>query len=104
MKRVLFFSAGWCGPCKKVKPLFNILMDEFPELAFIIIDEEFNENLFEFYTIKALPCFLFLDEGNAEVSRISGVNEKLIRESTEALNAIPTMEQRQEMNLEDIED
>jgi thiol-disulfide isomerase/thioredoxin len=103
MKRVLFFTAGWCGPCKKVKPFFNVLMGEFPELAFSIIDHEFNEDLFEFYTIKALPCFLFLDE-KSEVSRISGVNEKLIKELTEALNAIPTMEQRQEMNLEGIED
>ena len=61
---VIYFSADWCGPCKKLK---NILeKDEtklkMPELAigYIDIDNPKNKKLVDNYKIESIPVQIFV--------------------------------------------
>ncbi len=66
---VLFFNASWCGPCRQMKPIVAQLRRQGYHMRDIDVDR--NRAMAEKYGIRAVPTFVFLENG-AEVSRFSG--------------------------------
>lgn len=66
---VLFFNASWCGPCRQMKPIVSQLKRQGFHMRDIDIDK--NQNLATKYGIRAVPTFVFVENG-AEVKRFSG--------------------------------
>lgn len=79
---VIDFSATWCGPCQKMKPVFHKLAKEFKdEYNFITIDIDEYPELASKYHIQAVPTFVFIDEDGEEGDRITGaVSENVLRD------------------------
>ena len=71
MKKVLMFSASWCGPCKAAKPVFNQLKESVQNVEFQIVDVDENEKLANEYNIAGVPTFVVLEDGK-EVQRMVG--------------------------------
>jgi len=79
MKTVFYFTADWCQPCKKVRPIVEELSkDMFPN-TFQIIDAEIEMALSKKFEIKSVPTFILIKNGE-EINRITGLQtkEKLI--------------------------
>jgi thioredoxin 1 len=75
MKTVYYFTAEWCAPCKKVRPIVEELNRE-PKIAiFQIIDVDYNPDLVKTFDIKSVPTFILFDE-HVEKNRISGIKTK----------------------------
>lgn len=66
---VLFFNATWCGPCRRMKPIVSSLRHQGYHLRDVDVDR--HRDLAKKYNIRAVPTFVFLENG-AEVSRFSG--------------------------------
>ena len=66
---VLFFNATWCGPCRQMKPIVAQMRRQGYRLRDVDVDR--NRNLAEKYGIRAVPTFVFLENGS-EVNRFSG--------------------------------
>jgi thioredoxin 1 len=80
MKTVYYFTADWCQPCKRTRPIVEELNREQSEAGFQIIDVDYNPELVKTFAIRSVPTFiLFNDE--KEINRISGAQTK---ESLEA--------------------
>jgi thioredoxin 1 len=78
MRHILYFTADWCNPCKKVRPIVEeINKDSITKFLFIDIDTELS--LAEDYEVKSIPTFILLENGK-EIKRISGTQtqEKLM--------------------------
>jgi len=76
---VFYFTADWCQPCKKVRPIVEELSkDMFPN-TFQIIDAEIEMALSKKFEIKSVPTFILIKNGE-EINRITGLQtkEKLI--------------------------
>ena len=74
---VVDFSATWCGPCQKMKPVFHKLAAEFADkYNFVTIDIDENPGLAEKYHIQVVPTFIFIDADGEEGDRISGAVEE----------------------------
>ncbi len=70
MKHILYFTADWCNPCKKVRPIVEeINRDSIIKFLFIDIDTELS--LAEDYEVRSIPTFILLENGK-EIKRISG--------------------------------
>jgi len=66
------FSAAWCGPCRAISPIIDRLSDEFADQIKVVkldIDEE--PILAYEYQIRAVPTFLFFENGK-ELYRLVG--------------------------------
>lgn len=71
MKTVYYFTADWCQPCKKTKPIVEELNREQGIAGFQIIDVDDNHELVKNFGIQSVPTFILLDDG-IEKNRIIG--------------------------------
>ncbi len=39
---VVYFTAQWCGPCQRIKPVFDSLSEEITDVVFIRVDIDEN--------------------------------------------------------------
>ncbi len=80
MKKVLMFSANWCGPCKAAKPVFYQLKESINDVQFEVVDVDENSQLATEYNIAGVPTFVIIKD-NHEVARVSGgANVKNVQE------------------------
>lgn len=63
MPILAMFSASWCNPCKRMKPIFEDLAQEFMgQVIFAYADIETNPEMASHYGIRSVPSFgLFMD-------------------------------------------
>jgi len=74
------FTADWCGPCKKIQPLYEQLACEFSKSAsFCLVDVDDLEDIAADYKVAMMPTFLVLKKGE-EVARVSGSDEQKLRD------------------------
>ena len=73
MKHVFYFTADWCGPCKKVRPIVQELIQE--GYSFQIIDVDIEKELVKNFEITSVPTFI-LFENEKQLNRISGAQTK----------------------------
>lgn len=71
MKTIYYFTADWCQPCKKTRPIVNEISREMPDTKFQIIDVDDNTDLVKNFGISSVPTFI-LFENQVEKSRIIG--------------------------------
>jgi thioredoxin 1 len=71
MKTVYYFTADWCQPCKKTRPIVEDLNREQTTAGFQIIDVDDNSDLVKTFGIQSVPTFILFD-GGIEKNRIIG--------------------------------
>ncbi len=72
---VIDFWAEWCGPCKKLAPVFEEVSEEVDSVNFGKVDMQENQQLGTKLGVRALPTLVILQNGE-EVSRKSGALSK----------------------------
>lgn len=77
MNTVFYFTAAWCGPCQKVKPIVAKINDEYEEdkKPFKVIDIDDNPELARKYRIQSVPTFVII-KNEQEIGRITGAKPK----------------------------
>ena len=70
---VIDFFATWCGPCKRVAPLFEKLAEEYVGMTFLKVDVDESAEIAEEFQIRAMPTFVFLKDGRV-VKRVEGAD------------------------------
>jgi thioredoxin-like negative regulator of GroEL len=78
MKHVFYFTADWCGPCKKVRPIVQELIQD--GYSFQIIDADTESELVKNFEIRSIPTFILFNN-QVEVNRFSGAKTKQELES-----------------------
>ena len=70
--KILKFEADWCGPCQKMKPIFNTVSKEFgSSVAFQSIDVDKQPDLASTYKVELLPTVVAVKDGKV-VGRSTG--------------------------------
>ena len=83
-KVVIDFFATWCGPCKRIAPVYVELSQKFPSITFLKCDVDESEDISQKYSIDSLPTFVFLNNG-VEYGRIEGANLNGLIEAIERM-------------------
>jgi thioredoxin 1 len=75
MKTIFYFTADWCNPCKKVKPIVEELNREQTEANFQIIDADIETELVKRFEVRSVPTFILIENG-IEINRITGTQTR----------------------------
>jgi len=77
---VVDFTATWCGPCQRIAPVFVKLAEEMPDVVFVKVDVDENDETAGACGIQSMPTFQFYKSGS-KVHEFSGASEEKIREA-----------------------
>lgn len=75
MKKIVKFSATWCGPCKVFAKTFNELEqdEDLKDYSFKQVDVDEDEEMLSVkYSVRGVPTVLVLDENDELITRIVG--------------------------------
>ena len=72
---IIDFWAEWCGPCKKLAPVYEELSEEIEDVNFGKVDMEENQQLGTQLGVRALPTLVIM-KGDEEIARQTGAMPK----------------------------
>jgi thioredoxin 1 len=72
MKQVLYFSAGYCQPCRAFKPVMESLQTE---MSVTFIDVDSSPQTAQQHNVRSVPTVLILENG-VEKRRLVGAKTK----------------------------
>ena len=78
---LFYFTASWCGPCKKIKPLIEKLSEGLDESKVEIykVDIDKNDELSSELKVKSVPTF-YLFKGKELQDQCSGADIKKVHQ------------------------
>jgi len=69
MKKILYFSAPWCGPCRMLGPTMDSVANQV-NFTKINVDEDTNTSVK--YGIRNVPTLVLVDQSGKEINRLVG--------------------------------
>ena len=76
MVEMIKFGAGWCGPCRMIKPTVDKLIEKYntdgSDVKITDVDVDAESDVAQQYKVRSIPTMIFLKDGH-EVSRKVGV-------------------------------
>jgi thioredoxin 1 len=76
MKTVLKFSANFCIPCQRLKPIFDDVVKDIPDIKVVEIDVEEHPDIASNYKIRGVPTIIITDENDDVLAMKSGMMTK----------------------------
>ena len=78
---LFYFTAPWCGPCQKIKPLIEKISDgaDPAKLEVYLIDIDDNDELASQFKIRSVPTF-YLYKNNELKGQCGGADIKKVQE------------------------
>lgn len=78
---LFYFTAKWCGPCQKIKPMILKLKEglQTDKIKFYLIDIDENDDLCEKCGITSVPTFILFKD-KKEVGQRKGANIQSVAE------------------------
>ena len=73
---VVDFWASWCGPCKKLAPIYEEVSEEIEDVNFGKVNMEEHSDLATKYQVSALPTLLIIKDGDI-VAKSAGMMDKV---------------------------
>lgn len=73
MKKILYFTASWCGPCKTLGPIMESLSGQ---INYQKIDVDSNQDMSIKYKVRNVPILILVDEKGEALNRLVGVSTK----------------------------
>ena len=72
---LFYFTASWCGPCQKIKPMIIKLKEglETNNIKFYMVDIDSNDELCEKCNIQSVPTFILFKD-KVSIDGITGAN------------------------------
>jgi len=87
-KSVLYFTAAFCGPCQRIKPIFeNLNHQHGNKIKFYKMEIGENQEIADQLNVTTVPTFFFIKEGQIK-DTFSGANEALLKSHVAKLLAL----------------
>lgn len=72
---VVDFFADWCGPCKMLGPIMEKVAEEYPDVTFVKVNVDDEQDLAVSYGVMSIPSVFFLKDGEV-VDQFLGLQQE----------------------------
>ena len=73
---LLVFKTPWCLPCKKLKPVLDTLLIQYPDLNFIDINMDVNKSLASHFSVLSVPTMFYFHDKSLEFTHTGFIELK----------------------------
>jgi len=94
------FTASWCGPCKRIGPVFERLAGTMEGIHCVKVDVDDNEETAALLGVRAMPTFMFFHRGE-KVEELVGASEAKLRSNMQMLLARASVKEEEEEKEQD---
>ena len=81
---VVDFWASWCGPCMMLKPIFEELSGEMPNVKFCKVNVDDERELAIEYGVQSIPTLLVFKGGELAATLVGYRDKETLRAELEA--------------------
>jgi thiol-disulfide isomerase/thioredoxin len=74
VSHVLYFTAEWCNPCQRTRPIAEELKRD-GLIDFVFVDADTEIELLQKFAIRSVPTYVLLEDGR-EVKRMNGAKTR----------------------------
>lgn len=74
MSHVLYFTAEWCNPCQRTRPIAEDLKRD-GLIDFVFVDADTEYELLQKFEIRSVPTYILIEDGR-EVKRMNGAKTR----------------------------
>ena len=85
---LLEFGTSWCPHCRKMAPRLAALLEEYPEVVHIQVEDGPGQPLGRSFRVKLWPNLVFLRDGKA-LAQLARPEIREVREGLEAIAGRP---------------
>lgn len=78
-KTLLHFTAEWCGPCKRMIPVIETLLEEDNTIKYVQINVDDNPKIASDYGVQTIPTFIAFDGAKKLNTNIGAVPLPVIK-------------------------
>jgi thioredoxin 1 len=79
---VIKFTAGFCGPCKKIQPIYDAISKSNKNIICAVVDVQKSPEVSDHFGITALPTFKFLKNGTEVHEELKGADSEKLKSIT----------------------
>lgn len=65
MNKLIHFTADWCQPCQKMKPIIQDFIINNPNIEYVKVDIEEEFEIAKQYNILGVPTLIAIKDGSA---------------------------------------
>lgn len=83
------FYADWCGPCKMMAPVMEVLSEQMDtnKIKFAKINIDDNSSIAASYRVMSIPTFIVFKDGKAEATYMGAMSQNELKDKLEQVLA-----------------
>ena len=74
------FYADWCGPCKMLGPVLESVSADYPDVTFVKVNVDDNEELAAEFGIMSIPAVFMFKDGKLVHNFLGAKMEKSVKD------------------------
>lgn len=86
-KKIFYFTATWCPPCKAIAPVFEKVSKSNPGISFLKIDVDLLGGVAQEFSVRSVPTFIFMNN-QKEIAKFAGASEELLNKHIHELEKV----------------
>ncbi|MFN7709487.1 MAG: thioredoxin [Holosporales bacterium] len=74
------FWAEWCGPCRAISPILDMISESLPQVKIVKVNIDENPATPSQYSVRSIPTLMLFKNGQLVATKVAALPKNLLEE------------------------